>query len=160
MPKAKTEMKVLSETGVTLITESFLPAQPQPAAKPPLRYANLPLISCLPSADFQRAKSLLEEMDEVQSLKDMVLEREEEIKQELEQIQQRAPAAVRGLRWGQLCFAAEERDGRKTLSVDLLVEHGVDPRVIQASYKQGSKFMERTFRRLNDPNSKKTLEVE
>lgn len=121
----------------------------------PLKYADLPLISLFPKPQMKTAESLLEELDELKNTKAAVESREEEIKAELEQLQRNAPLvggeAIRGFRFGDLCFAATPSNGRRTLSPELLVQNGVDPDVIKASYKPGKTGgVRRNFKRLGE----------
>lgn len=58
-----------------------------------------------------------------------------EIKERIAQLQENYPS---GMRAGDLCCLVRWQDGRQTLNKELLVENGVTPEQIKASYKQGN----------------------
>lgn len=113
---------------------------------PSIVFADLPLISKLPPAEMSRAQSLLEELDSIKQINQMNKEREDEVEAELEEIQK--GAGLLGLRWGPWAFAWRMMEGRKTLSVEKLVEEGVSAEVIERCKVQGSRFAKREFRNL------------
>ena len=119
---------------------------PPPETKPKLVWADLPLVSVLPPSDMREAKELLEELDSVQELKDTYAQREEEIKLELQRLQN--DYELMGLRWGDFAFAATSNKGKETLDKTLLIQHGVSAEVIKASTKTGNPYVKKEFRNL------------
>lgn len=109
-----------------------------------IRFADLPLVSILDKKSMKKAQGMLEELQALVESQKAAKEREDEIKLELEEMQNKAGAA--GLRYGGLCYVAKEVAGRRTLDKGLLIENGVGPEVIEASMKQGAGFVTRTFK--------------
>lgn len=112
----------------------------------PIVFADLPLISKLPRPLMDRAKDLLEELDSIKQINKMNEEREKELEEELEGIQKEN--GLVGLKWGPMCFAWRMVEGRKTLSVEKLVENGVSAEVIERCRVKGKDFAKREFRNL------------
>lgn len=111
-----------------------------------ISFASLPLVSVLPKPKMKTAARLLEELEAVIAARESAEEREQEIKLQLEEIQHDAGAL--GLRYGDLCFIAREKPGRRTLDKGLLIENGVAPEVIEQSMKEGAPYVERRFKRI------------
>lgn len=119
---------------------------PPPETKSKLVWADLPLVSTLPPGDMREAKELLEELDSVQELKSTYEDREEEIKLELQRLQNEYN--LMGLRWGDFAFAATSNKGKKTLDKTLLIQYGVSAEVIKACIKTGNPYVKKEFRNL------------
>jgi hypothetical protein len=143
MPKTKNEMRVIGQTGVTVVESPLVPDLP---SRPPLKYADLPLISIFPPQQFTSARDLLEELEMIKDSKKRIEDREKEILVELEQVQKSAPEPIRGFRYGQLAFAAEEMEGRETLNKEALLMAGVSIDQIKAGMKKGKGFVQRNFK--------------
>lgn len=119
-------------------------------------YASLPLTSMLDRRHMKKATALLQEAEEIREQIDTLKERyveivggkigKQEITGELERIQQEAE--LPGLRWGSLVYTVTQSAGRRTLDKSLLIENGVDPAAIAASYKEGKPFVTRVFKNL------------
>lgn len=120
--------------------------------KPKLVWADLPLVSTLPPGDMREAKELLEELDSVQELKSTYEAREEEIKLELQRLQNEYE--LMGLRWGDFAFAATSNKGKETLDKTLLIQHGVSAETIRACTKTGNPYVKKEFRNLKKREKK------
>ena len=119
---------------------------PVPETKPKLVWADLPLVSALSPTDIRAAKYLLKELDSVQELKSTYEAREEEIKLELQRLQNEYE--LMGLRWGDFAFAATSNKGKETLDKTLLIQHGVSAEVIKSCTKTGNPYVKKEFRNL------------
>ena len=118
--------------------------------KPKLVYANLPLISCLPTREkLEEAREYLELLEMLDEQADEIKIRTDRAKQKLAELQKEA--GVQGLRLGALCFAQTEVKGRRTLSPVKLIEYGVAVAVIQACTVEGKPSVRNTFKNLDKP---------
>lgn len=89
-----------------------------------------------------RAKTI-QLLQEGHQLKQVITEAEErlkEIKAELAQIQ--LMNDLPGLRYREFCFIATEKEGKSSLSKELLIDQGVDPAVIFAAMKKGNSYIQ------------------
>lgn len=105
-----------------------------------IKFAELPLVNEMASSDRNRAKVLLRRLARIKQ----DAEHEKEIKLELNNLQTKY--ALKGFRHGAFCFTAREMPGRETLDRGLLIENGIDPRIIAESMKTGKSFVERRFK--------------
>lgn len=87
-----------------------------------------------------KVKQLLTEGALQQKTQKGAEERLKEIKAELAAIQLQHD--LPGLRAGKICCITVEREGRSSLSKELLVDNGVDPETIAASMKKGASYIE------------------
>lgn len=145
---AKNKMKQLVASVDAVATINKETAVEATGKSSPIVFADLPLISKLPQPLMNRAKELLEELDSIKQINKMNEEREKELEGELEGIQKEN--GLMGLRWGSWCFAWRMMEGRKTLSVEKLVENGVSAAVIEKCRVKGKDFAKREFRNIND----------
>lgn len=112
----------------------------------PIKYAELPYVTELPKGQRQVATDLLVALDRATGDEAAAKSLGDSIKLTLEKLQ--AEAELPGLRYENLCFVAREMPGRKTLDKGLLIECGVEPRVIELSMKTGKSYIERRFKNL------------
>lgn len=91
----------------------------------------------------QRVTQLLTEGHQLKKVMTEADERLKEIKSELAQIQ--LANDLPGLRYNGLCFMAIEREGKRSLSKEMLIDNGVDPETISNSYKAGNSYVESRF---------------
>lgn len=80
-------------------------------------------------------------------------ERLKEIKAELSQIQ--LANDLPGVRYGEMCFIAVEREGKRSLSKEALIDNGVDLDVIEASMRQGNSYVETRLEVIGEAARKK-----
>lgn len=88
----------------------------------------------------QRVTQLLTEGHQLKKVMSEADERLKEIKSELAQIQ--LANDLPGLRYNGLCFIAIEREGKRSLSKELLIDNNVDLDTINNSYKVGNSYVE------------------
>lgn len=98
----------------------------------------------------QRARivQLLQEGHQLKQGIDDANSRLTEIKSELAQIQ--LLDDLPGLRYGQYCFVAVEREGKSILNRELLIDNGCPPELIAASMKKGSSYIETRLELIKD----------
>lgn len=106
------------------------------------------IASILDSQARLKCQKLFEELESLTVSSKVLLERIDEIKQELEPYQQVLDAP--GIRYGQLVYTCEQIDGRRTLSPTALMEQGVAKDMIDSSYVMGKPYSRRTFRRMKE----------
>ncbi len=111
-----------------------------------IEYAKLPTVTDLGTETRQRVITLLETLDQVTAEKAKLVDREDDLKQELVKLQKETGRV--GFRYGWLCFVAQPVAGRKTLDKMALIENGVPAATIAASYKEGEPGTRCTFKRL------------
>lgn len=97
-----------------------------------------------------RAKviQLLQEGHQLKKVMSEADERLKEIKSELSQIQ--IVNDLPGLRYDRFCFMAVEREGKNSLSKELLIDNGVSPEQINASFKRGASYIETRLEYIED----------
>jgi hypothetical protein len=124
----------------------------------PLKYADLPLISLFPAPQFTLARDLLQELEGIRDTEKAVKDRKDEILAELEKLQRNSQSVIgeplRGFRYGQLAFAAEEMPGRETLNREALLMAGVSVEQLKAGMKRGKGFVQRNFKVLGEAEEK------
>lgn len=89
------------------------------------------------------ATGLLTEAQTLKETIDLSSERLKEIKERLTEIQ--LENDIPNLRYGRFCSVVTYREGRSTLSKELLIDNGVDPLIIQASMKKGESYTQVEF---------------
>lgn len=109
-------------------------------------FASLPLISTLNKKLFKESQALLEECETINLISSINSERKEEILLRLDAIQ--TESGLPGLRFGELAFRRSEEPGRATLKRDKLLENGVSPSQIEASYEIGKPVVKRVFKKV------------
>lgn len=110
--------------------------------------ASLPAVNDLEEPVKKKVICLLEALDHLVFEKNRIASREDEIKDELEQLQRET--GRNGFRYGWLCYRAQQISGRRTLDKFMLMENGVPAKTIEQSYKTGKPYMQQTFRRLSE----------
>ena len=124
-----------------------------------VRFEDLPLVDELGKKARARAEQIFHELEEhtfvlvdgqrVLDAQGKPVTREKriaELERELQEIQENFEKP--GLRCGDLAFSAQQRQGRETLSKELLIENGVKASVIAKSIKTGEPYWTRTLRRV------------
>jgi hypothetical protein len=96
----------------------------------------------------KRVMQLLEDLDQTVREKLALSIREDDLKEELEQLQKQSGKV--GFRHGWLCFRAQQVAGRKTLDKMLLLENGCPASVLNSSYKTGKPTTRLTFKHLDE----------
>lgn len=104
-----------------------------------------------------RTIQLLTEAHQLRKVTAEAADRLTEIKSELTQIQ--ILNDLPGLRYNQFCFMAVERTGRRTLSKEKLIDNGVEPEVIEASYAEGDPYMQCELQVIGEAAEKKAAKV-
>ena len=113
------------------------------------KFISLPLVESIKKkADRLKSIDLLDEAHLLKSTIERQNARLDKIKDELLMIQEEYQ--LPGFRNGNLCFSASFQEGRRQLNKDLLIENGVGPDIIQASYKQGEGFWKKDLKRLGE----------
>lgn len=102
---------------------------------------NSETLSALPELKPAKAahKSLIAKLNEAHGMKatiDRCEARFKELKDEIQQIQQQLDLPQ--FRAGRFCCITTQTAGRRTLDKAMLVDNGVDPDIIEASYKEGA----------------------
>ncbi len=113
-----------------------------------IEYTKLPLVTDLDTETRQRVTALLESLDQLITEKRKLLDKEDDLKNELSSLQKSKGKS--GFRHGSLCFVAQSVAGRKTLDKELLLENGCSAAVIAMSYKTGAPSTRCTFKRLTE----------
>jgi hypothetical protein len=106
--------------------------------------SHLPLISVIddqPTMDL--TKELLEEAHELTERQDETAERLVEIKQQLSGIAR--DWSLPGMRFGKFGLQYSGERTRSSLNKGMLIENGVDPEVIKASYKESKPYVDARF---------------
>lgn len=111
-----------------------------------IKYAELPDVSELGLRLRKKAAALLAELACVIERQKADADLEKDLKNKLEKLQ--TDAELPGLRYEGLCFVSRVSAGRRTLDKTMLIENGVDPKVIESSMKVGELYMTRTFKDL------------
>lgn len=98
-------------------------------------------LSALPELKPSKAahKSLIAKLNEAHGMKataDKCEARLKELKEEIQTLQQQLD--LPSFRAGRFCCITTQTAGRRTLDRTLLVDNGVDPDIIEASYKEGA----------------------
>lgn len=115
-------------------------------------FAKLPIVADLDTEPRQRVIALLESLDQITLEKGKILDREDDIKNELQRLQEQTGRG--GFRHGWLCFVSQPVAGRKTLDKGLLLENGCTAQIIKDSYKVGGTSVRNTFKRLPEEKEK------
>jgi hypothetical protein len=105
--------------------------------------SSLPLASVLEQSQMDAAVALLKQSYKLKQQEDKIKEQLEEIKLELSGLC--AGLELNGLRWGKSGFEYRGYVTRKTLSKELLLENGVEPETIAASYKESEPYLDTRF---------------
>ncbi len=109
-------------------------------------FVKLPPVAQLETEPRQRVIALLESLDLVVREKEKLLDKEDDIKNELQRLQRETERP--GFRHGLLCFVSQPVAGRKTLDKGMLLENGCEAVIIAKSYKTGAPSTRNTFKRL------------
>lgn len=139
----------------------FVKTPPAAAADrigPPMKRADLPLISTLPKKHMLAMQEAFDELEmhtyfidesgRLMPRKDRV----EELKKQIEQIQDFARAP--GFRHGQLFFTSKYYTGKRNLDRGKLLENGVTAQQIADSFTVGKGSVRKTFGRLDEADEK------
>lgn len=92
------------------------------------------------------AIELFQEAEAISLIISLNKERQDEILLRLDAIQ--TASGLPGLRFGDLAFRRSDEPGRATLKRDKLLENGVSPEVIAASYEVGKPVVKRVFKKV------------
>lgn len=111
-------------------------------------YIKLPPVTELDTETRQRVIALLESLDQLTTEKGKILDREDDLKNELASIQK--IKVKNGFRHGLLCFTAQSVAGRRTLDKELLLENGCPAVTIAQSYKTGAPSIRRVFAKIEE----------
>jgi hypothetical protein len=113
-----------------------------------VEYVKLPPIADLDQEKRARIAKLMESLDEVITEKLHLTIKEDDLKEELERLQQETGRT--GFRHGWLIFCAQSVAGRRTLDKMLLLENGCPAAVLNASYVTGKPSTRVTFKHLEE----------
>lgn len=113
-----------------------------------IEFTKLPPVADLEIGIRQEIIALLERLDKLTQDKILLLDQEDDLKNELSRLQRLAGKS--GFRHGQLCFINQPVAGRKSLDKGLLLEAGVAAITIAKCYKQGEPSTRTTFKKLSE----------
>lgn len=113
------------------------------------KFISLPTIESIKKkSDRQQVQDLLEEGHLLKSTIERETARLDEIKDELLGLQE--DNQMPGFRNGPYCFSATFQEGRRQLSKEALIENGVGPDVLVASYRVGEGFWKKELKKLEE----------
>lgn len=126
-------------------TQEATPLAPRKSAsRPSVSGCKLPLVSVIPDQDYMAyATKLLQEAIDLKTQRDSAETRLKAIAAELHGIND--AFGLPGCRWGKYAMYDNGFKTRQVLSRDKLVENGVDPELIAASFTESNEFLDYRF---------------